>query len=196
MRYDVPTALTLLAVLLLSSVLSAADWPQFRGPTRDGHSMETGLLAAWPEGGPPLAWAAEGIGSGYSSPVVIGETVFITGDAGEDLLLSAFDRGSGRRLWQRRVDAAWRGPYPGARSTATVADGRLFLLSAQGRVLAMDPATGEEFWRVDILERFAGKNIQWGLSECLLVDGDRDLAETSIIMPAVANRISTGTSPG
>jgi len=173
MRYDVPTAFVLLAAVLLASVLPAADWPQFRGPSRDGHSRETGLLPAWPEGGPRLAWAADGVGSGYSSPVVVGEAVFITGDAGDDLLLTAFDRGSGGRLWQRRVDAAWRGPYPGARSTVTVAGGRLFLLSAQGRVVAMDPSSGEEFWRVDILERFAGRNLRWGLSECLLVDGDR-----------------------
>ena len=43
------------------------DWPQWRGPNRDGRSAETGLLKDWPAGGPPLAWRATGAGEGYSS---------------------------------------------------------------------------------------------------------------------------------
>ena len=56
------------------------DWPQWRGPRRDGISEETGLLSSWPEDGPTRLWTAAGVGRGYSSPIVVDETVYVTGD--------------------------------------------------------------------------------------------------------------------
>jgi outer membrane protein assembly factor BamB len=162
-----------LAVILLCGTLAAADWPQFRGPGRDGICHETGLLQLWPEGGPRQVWQADGIGIGYSSPTVHGDLVFITGDVGDDLVVRALDRQSGSVRWQATHGRAWKGPFPGARSACTVAADRIYLLNAHGLVLCADSATGRPLWTVDVLERFKGQNIQWGLSECLLVDGDR-----------------------
>lgn len=160
-------------VLLLATRLTAADWPQFRGPTRNGLSVETGLLQHWPEGGPPLAWTATGIGTGYSSATVAGSAAYITGDVGDDLVLTALDRQTGAPRWRRVAGKAWKGQYPGARSTAALAAGRLYLLNAHGGLFCVDPATGRELWSTNILERFKGRNLQWGLSDCLLVDHDR-----------------------
>jgi outer membrane protein assembly factor BamB len=64
-------------------------------------------------------------------------------------------------------------PYPGARSTVTFNDGKLYHLNAHGRVVCLEAETGKEVWSVNILERFGGTNLHWGLSECLLVDGSR-----------------------
>lgn len=145
------------------------DWPQFRGPRRDGICDEKGLLGAWPEGGPKRLWTAGDLGRGYSSPVVVGGRVYLTGDVGEDLHIFALDR-EGRRQWQSANGRSWRGDHPGARSTVTYRGGRLYHLNAHGRVACLDAGTGREVWAVDVLERFGGKNITWGLSECLLVD--------------------------
>jgi outer membrane protein assembly factor BamB len=157
----------------LTVTLAAADWPQFRGPYRNGTSPETGLLPEWPASGPRLAWQADRIGTGYSSPVVQGETVWVTGDVGDDLVISALDRRTGTLRWRTPNGRAWKGQFPGARSTCTVADGRLYVLNAHGRLLCADAASGRELWAVDVLARFGGRGIEWGLSECPLVDRGR-----------------------
>ena len=72
-------------ILLLSLPIAlwAADWPQWRGPKRDGISAETGLLKAWPASGPPLVWKAEGLGEGYSSMSVSQGMIFTQGQRGD-----------------------------------------------------------------------------------------------------------------
>jgi outer membrane protein assembly factor BamB len=144
-------------------------WPQFRGPRRDGVCDERGLLSTWPEGGPARLWSVTNLGRGFSSPVIAQGRLFITGDVGEDLRLYTFDL-EGRPLWQATNGAAWTGPYPGARASVTCSAGRLYHQNAHGRLACLDAATGREHWAVDLLERFGGQNITWGLSECALVD--------------------------
>lgn len=147
-------------------------WPQWRGRWRDGIVRDAGSLAEWPEGGLPRRWSVSQVGRGWSSPVISGGRLFITGDHGDALEIRALDL-DGRLLWLATNGAAWKGSYPGARASCTVADGRLFHLNAHGRLAALDAASGRELWAVNVLERFEGRNIQWALSESLLVDGDR-----------------------
>ena len=102
-----------LVAIALSSPLAAADWPQFRGPHRDGHSPDTGLLR-WPADGPPLVWKAAGVGTGYASVAVVGDTVLTTGDAGGASHVFAVRRADGERLSGRKVGRAGEGGgYPG-----------------------------------------------------------------------------------
>jgi outer membrane protein assembly factor BamB len=145
-------------------------WPQFRGPRRDGKSDETGLLQSWPEGGPRLIWSASGLGSGYSSPIIVRGRMYVSGEEGDELRVFALDT-DGKLLWRSRNGKAWKGSYPGARASCTYADGRLYHRNAHGRVACLDAETGKELWAVDVLERFEGRNITWALGECLLVDG-------------------------
>ena len=147
-------------------------WPQWRGPRRDGISDEKGLLSSWPQGGPKLLWKIDGLGNGWSSPIIVGQRLYITGDVGEDLAVFAFDF-SGTLQWQAKNGRAWKGPYPGARACCAFSEGRLYHLNAHGRIACLDAASSEELWAVDILKRFEAKNITWALSECLLVDGPR-----------------------
>ncbi|MCZ7634686.1 MAG: PQQ-like beta-propeller repeat protein [Verrucomicrobia bacterium] len=150
-------------------------WAQWRGPRRDGICDEQGLRPSWPEGGPPRLWTAEGMGRGYSAPIVVGDRLYLTGDFEERLEIIALDL-AGRELWRATNGLAWRGQYPGSRSSCTYAGGRLFHKNAHGRVAALDPDTGRELWAVETLDQFDGRNITWGLSESLLVDGDRVIA--------------------
>jgi outer membrane protein assembly factor BamB len=148
------------------------DWPQWRGPRRDGISDEKGLLPSWPAGGPALLWKIDGLGAGWSSPIVAGEQLYITGDVGDDLVLFALDH-NGTIQWRTTNGRAWKTPYPGARACCAYSQGRLYHLNAHGRLACLDAGSGKELWAVDILERFGGKNITWAISECLLVDGPR-----------------------
>ena len=144
------------------------DWSQWRGPRRDGISEETGLLPSWPAGGPARLWTAAGIGRGYSSPIVADETIYITGDEGNDLVISAFSL-DGKLRWQAKNGAAWQRSFPGARSSCTYDHGKLYHMNAHGRLACLDAKTGSELWAVNVLERFEGKNITWGISESLLI---------------------------
>jgi len=153
------------------SLIASAEpgWPQFRGPRRDGVSPESGLLQAWPEGGPQERWAVRDIGRGFSAPVIAGGRILVTGDFADEVRVLAYDL-EGKPLWQTPNGRAWTGEYPGARASAAVSDGAVYHENAHGRVVCLDAATGRERWAVDLLARYGGANITWGLSECVVVD--------------------------
>jgi outer membrane protein assembly factor BamB len=146
------------------------DWPQWRGPRRDGISDEKDLLESWPEGGPRLLWKFDGLGKGWSCPIIVGQRIYITGDVATDLVIFALNR-NGQVQWKVKNGRYWKNPYPGARACCVFSEGRLYHMNAHGRVVCLDAASGKELWSVNILERFDAKNITWALSECMLVDG-------------------------
>jgi len=150
---------------------SEPDWPQWRGQRRDAVSDETGLLDAWPEAGPKLVWKATGLGQGWCSPIVAGDTLYIGGDVGEELRIFALDL-DGKIKWQVANGKAWKQPYPGSRASCCYSEGMLYQMNGYGRVVCLDATTGTEQWAVNVLERFGAKQPFFGASECLLVDGD------------------------
>lgn len=110
-----------------------AGWPQWRGPRRDGVSQEKGLLPSWPQEGPRLLWKKDGLGQGWSSPILVGDRIYITGDLGEDLIVFALDR-AGIVQWQTENGRSWKNPYPGARACCAYSEGRVYNLNAHGRL--------------------------------------------------------------
>ncbi len=159
------------APVLDPAVSPHEGWPQFRGRARDGVVAEKGLLQSWPKGGPSLLWSVKELGRGWSQPTIVGDTLYITGDVGESCRIFALGL-DGKRKWAADNGKAWKKSYPGARATCTYFKGDLFHMNGNGRAVCLDPATGKERWAVNILERFNAPNIRWGISECLLVDGD------------------------
>ncbi len=152
------------------------DWPQWRGPNRDGHSAEKGLLKAWPAGGPPLAWQAQGAGEGYSSFAVSQGRLYTLGARGDAEYVIAFDAASGKRLWERQHGRRFsndRGDGP--RATPTIEGDRVYAFGASGDLSVLNAATGEPYWTFNLLKEVRGSNIQWGLSESPLVLNDRIL---------------------
>jgi outer membrane protein assembly factor BamB len=170
--------LFLLAALGLLAEASQApgDWPQWRGPARDGISQETGLLKQWPAGGPPLLWKASGAGRGYSSFSVSRGRLFTMGARDNTEYIIAFDVATGQQLWAtphgRRFNND-RGDGP--RGTPTVDGGQLYALGGSGDLSCLDVQSGKIIWSLNILQKFGGSNIRWGLSESPLVLSDRVL---------------------
>ena len=162
-----------LVLSLLACVLAAAaDWPQWRGAERDGISKESGLLEKWPEGGPPLAWKATGLGEGFASVAVAGGRVITQGQARGGQAVIAFDEATGRQLWKTPNGDAYldrRGGGP--RGTPTIDGEVAYVLGSNGSLIALDAATGKQVWTTNVLSRFNARNINWGLSESPLVDG-------------------------
>ena len=167
-----------IAVLALAGPeLQAADFPQFRGPHRDGHSPETGLLQQWPPGGPKLLWQATDVGAGYSTPSVVGERIYLLGNEGSEESVIALAVKDGRQVWSAKLGKVGhpeQNPsYPGARSTPT-ADGKyLFALGSDGDLVCLETGTGKEIWRKHLRNDFGGKYGEWAYSESPLVDGDK-----------------------
>jgi outer membrane protein assembly factor BamB len=154
---------------------ASPDWPQWRGPHRDGISAETGLLQSWPAEGPKLLWKVSGIGHGYSSPIIVANGVYITGDAEQELVISAFTL-DGQPRWKTTNGEPWKTPFPGTRSSCTFDDGKIYHMNAHGNLVCLDAVTGKPAWAVNLLARYEAQNIMWGISESVLVHGDRVFA--------------------
>jgi outer membrane protein assembly factor BamB len=161
-------------VLACCAPAFTADWPQWRGPHRDGISTETGLLDTWPAGGPKLTWKTQGLGEGYSSFAVVGDRLFTQGQQGNQEFVAAFDTNTGKQLWKTSSGSAFRESRGhGPRGTPTVDGTRLYALAADGTLLCLDTATGQRVWGMNLMEKFGGRVPTWGISESPLVDGDR-----------------------
>ena len=149
------------------------DWPQWRGPDRNGISRETGLLQQWPSGGPAVVWSATGLGAGYGSVAVKDARVFVQGLRGRQSMVHSLDRTNGKYLWSKNLGSGGtndRGSGP--RSTPTLDGDRLYVLTENGDLVCLRD-NGTEVWQRNILRDFSGSNISWLLSESPLVDGDR-----------------------
>ena len=152
------------------------DWPQWRGPNRDGISAERGLLKDWPAGGPPLAWKASGAGEGYSSFATSNGRLYTLGARGG----TEYVDGVRRRVGQEALGVAHGQRFSndrgdGPRATPTIEGNRLYTYGASGDLSVMDAATGKVIWKINVLKKFGGQNITWGLSESPLVLSDRIL---------------------
>lgn len=162
------------AFLATSSAALASDWPQWRGIRRDGRAADTGLLRKWPEGGPAKVWDIRGVGAGYSSYSVAGGKLYTQGQKSGAQWVMALDAATGKAIWETRAGTAFpqdRGPGP--RGTPTLDGDTLYSLSADGTLMSLAAATGKKNWEMNILSKFNGEQIKWGLSESPLVDGDR-----------------------
>jgi outer membrane protein assembly factor BamB len=169
------TGVVVLGLLSVNAVGATSDWPQWRGPNRDGHSPDVGLLERWPAGGPKLLWKAAGLGAGYTSVSVVGDRLFAMGENDKTNFVVALDRTDGKILWKAHVGKAgapgWGG-FAGPRCTPTVDGDLVFAVGQYGEAVCVDAATGKERWRKSYLKDFGGKVPEWGFVGMPLVDGE------------------------
>jgi outer membrane protein assembly factor BamB len=156
--------------------LAEGEWPQWRGPNRDGISKETGLLKQWPSQGPPMEWKTSGAGQGYSSMSVSDGRLFTMGARGDREFIVAFDVKTGKSLWVTAHGSRFKNDRgDGPRGTPTVEGDRLYALGGNGDLSCLETRTGKSVWTVNLLEKFGGSNAHWGLSESPLIVGERIL---------------------
>src|SRR6266550_5628944 len=101
-------------LLIVAAVSADAnDWPQWRGPERNGISQETGLLKEWPKDGPRLLWHRSDVGYGYSTPSVVGERIYLLSNIGMDNeFVQALDVKDGKKIWETRIGKVGLNNYP------------------------------------------------------------------------------------
>jgi len=137
--------------LLLSQQGATLDWPQFRGPNRDGVAGAFEVPARWPDS-LVRQWKVE-VGIGHASPILVGNRVYAFARRGDREVMQALDAATGKIVWQTGYDApvtvnpAAKAHGPGPKSTPTFAAGRLYTLGMGGIVTAFDASKGSILWQ-------------------------------------------------
>ena len=160
-------------LVLAATSLEAQDWPQWRGPDRDGHSRETGLAKIWREEGPPELWRIEA-GEGFSGVSVVGRRIFTAWRDGQSEVAVALDSRTGRELWRTRLGGVYqRERGDGPRATPSVDGARVYVLSGLGQLAALSVKDGRTIWTRDLMADLGAELPTYGFSASPLVEGNR-----------------------
>ncbi len=178
-RWQKAALIATLALPLSPSAARAEDWPQWRGPNRDGVWAETGVLTSFPAEGLTVRWRAP-VGPGWSSPVVARGRVYVSDarlmPAGAEERVLCFEEGTGKPLWTYAYDVSYPdwalGPAPGRGPTATpvVQGGKLYAVGNKGDLCCLDALKGEVVWKRNLIRDYGVQEFAFNASP--LVEGD------------------------
>jgi len=158
------------AILMLSA--AAQEIAQWRGPNRNGVYPASNLLKSWPSSGPRLLWHFDGLGEGHTSAAVTKDKVYVAGTQNGIGYIFALDH-EGKQIWKMRFGEEWTESYNGVRSTPLVHSGKIYIMSSFGKLICMGAERGNIIWTVDLFNTYGGEQIKWGVTENLLIDGDK-----------------------
>jgi outer membrane protein assembly factor BamB len=162
------------AALLVAATVCAADWPQWRGPNRDGRIDGVSLPATWPKT-LKEEWKVA-VGTGHSTPVVVNDRVYVFARQGEEEVLSCLDASSGKQLWRSSVPVSYEmnsaatGHGKGPKSTPVVSNGSVFTFGISGLLSCHDAQSGKLKWRNDFSKKFPAASPLYGTAMSPLVD--------------------------
>src|SRR5215470_5820658 len=141
--------------LLHAQAPAGFDWPQWRGPDRNGLSKETGLLKQWPAPGPPRVWSISNLGAGYGTVAIKGDRIFVQTLVGRQSAVVSLNRADGKLIWSRALGAGGNNDRgPGPRGTPTVDDDRVYVLTENGDLACLRAQDGMPIWQHNILRDF------------------------------------------
>ena len=155
-------------ILLVGWNFVAAQIVQWRGPDRDGLYPDTGLMKEWPSGGPDLVLKKEGLGKGYSTPVLYEGHIYISGKKDSLDAVTKLDM-EGNILWETVIDDVWEDSFPETKNTPTIENGKLYIMGGMGNVVCISTESGEVIWSVNTHEKFDAEFHAWGMAESLLL---------------------------
>ncbi len=164
-----------LAILLAAVSSSAADWPQFRGPARDGIYPNRQSVPAFPADGPPVLWERP-IGAGFSGPAVARNRVIFYHRLGGKEVVESIDPNSGKTIWKSEFPTTYKDDFgfdEGPRATPVVDGGQIYTFSAQGVLRCLEFASGRQVWSVDTHQEFGVSKGFFGAASTPLVLGSR-----------------------
>lgn len=163
----------LLLLALCTQAISAADWPNFLGPTRNSLSPETGLNKNWTAQPPRELWRVPMNDDGYAGPSVANGKLFIVDHQGDKDMVRALDLKTGKDLWTYTYDDKSKPNHGFARATPTVEAGKVYTVSRFGIVHCLDEQTGKVIWRKDVVAEFKGILPRWEMAWSPMTDGDK-----------------------
>ena len=164
------------AVLLLSvSVACGQDWPQWKGPHSNNHSLCTGLIDRIPEGGPKLLWKIDTLGAGYSNLCFFGDRMYTMGDFGDQSFALALDRKTGKEIWRTPIGRAGGGGGYNGPCGSPACDGEtVYVMNQFSDFVALDAKEGKIRWQKNTEREFGGAKMnRWSFAMSPLLDGDK-----------------------
>jgi outer membrane protein assembly factor BamB len=150
----------------------AADWPRFRGSTADGVSPEKGINKDWNTKPPKELWRLDMGNKGFSGPSVVDGKVFIVDRKGSQDVVRGINLADGKDAWQFPYEESIGDNFGFARATPTYDAGKLYTLSASGRIHCLNAADGKPVWNTHLQQQLSGKLPQWHYSMSVFIDGD------------------------
>lgn len=167
------TSAQLACLLLAATALRAGDWPQWRGPDRNGIAADESIRTDWKSNPPQLLWTKSGMGEGYASLAIVGGRLYTTGNRDGAQSVICADADTGDIHWFTPItDKNPKHSYSGSRCTPTVDQDRLYAVSSDGRISCLNTSDGAVQW-TQSFDQWGGKMMSgWGYSESPLVDGD------------------------
>ncbi len=154
-------------------VVSNAQEPtQWRGANSTGIYTVDKLLPQWPADGPKILWSFDKLGQGFSSPAIANNKIYINGMVDGQAILFVLDQ-NGKLLQQFKYGKEFDASYGGVRSTPTIVGDLAYLLTGHGQLVCLDLKTGKPAWTKNLFSQFDGANITWGITEALLIDGEK-----------------------
>ncbi|HNY26591.1 MAG TPA: PQQ-like beta-propeller repeat protein [Candidatus Sumerlaeota bacterium] len=170
-------SLSMCLAFFATGAVEAADWPQWRGPDRNGISKESGLLQEWPKEGPALAWKVDKLGGGDSAPTIAGGRIFFMSNLGEDEVVWALSEKDGQTIWKTRLGPVFNQRTPqskeGPSCSPTVDGEHLYVEGLAGNVVCLRIKDGGIVWQRSLTQDFGGRVPMWSYRESPLVDGDK-----------------------
>ena len=161
----------LTAMLFVSAAAAQEeDWPQFRGPDRNGISKETKWNPKALSAGAKIIWKAN-VGLGWSTVSISGDKLLTMGNENNQDSVIALNVKDGKQVWKHSYDCK-AGDYPGPRATPTIDGQQVYALSQDGRLLSLDLKTGKVKWEKNVIAEFGVKNAKWNLSGSPVVQGE------------------------
>jgi len=149
----------------------ASDWPQWRGPARNGISADADWNSRWPASGPPQAWSAQ-VGQGFSSVAVTSGRLYTMGNADGKDTVHCLNAVTGKPVWSYSYPAT-SGDYGGPRATPVVDGTAVYTLSRDGLAHCLNAATGKVTWSRDLRKETGGETPRWGFAGSPLVHSGR-----------------------
>lgn len=169
-------AIVLVLCSLLTTAVFAANWPQFRGPDRNGISSEQNLLRAWPAGGPEVLWSTT-VAQGYSAPSVYAGKVYFNDydETQSEFLVRCLNLVDGSELWRFKERRRIRPNHAITRTVAATDGHYVFSLDPKAVLHALDAASGVEIWRKNLVREYGTKIPPWYNGQNPLIEDDRVL---------------------
>jgi outer membrane protein assembly factor BamB len=154
----------------------ADQWPQWRGPGRDGVWNEKGIIQKFDKPRLEVKWQAK-ISNGYSGPTVADSRVYITDRITKPSQMErvhCFDAITGNQIWLRSYECKYTSiGYPdGPRGSVTIDSKRAYSLGTMGHLFCFDAATGDIIWKKDLNEEYKIKMPTWGIATSPLIEDD------------------------
>lgn len=162
----------LISLLLVGLISVNAQVLNWRGENSAGIFDQKGLLEKWPENGPKMLWSITDLPTGYSSPSIGYNTIYLTGTKDSSDYLIALDL-KGNIKWQTPYGKAWLNNYRESRSTPTIHNKKIYVTSGMGEVVCMDAKKGNIIWKLDAHEVYEGRFGRFGLAESVLIDEEK-----------------------